>query len=138
MAIRFDRKKRSGIEHRFANPLPTEEALNQTKLRAEESVEARMVMTSLQHLALSLEDTHETIQRVGYIGAIKKAGAPPFSGSVSLLESNGHKSLTDESHPPFGMAVQTTDILNVLPYKHPEDLDSFNDSMALRRTSDLT
>lgn len=74
MAIRFDRKKRPGIDHRFANPLPAEEALNQTKLRAEERDEARMVMTSLQHLALSLEDTHETIQRVEYIGAIKKAG----------------------------------------------------------------
>lgn len=35
------------------------------------------------------------------------------------------------------MAAQTTDILNVLPYKHPEDRDSFNDSTVLRRTSDL-
>lgn len=74
MAIRFDPKERPGIDHLFANRLPTEEALNQAKLRAEESDEARMVMTSLQHLALSLEDTHETMPRVGYIGAMKKAG----------------------------------------------------------------
>ncbi|KFG79476.1 hypothetical protein MANI_021847 [Metarhizium anisopliae] len=42
MAIRFDPKERPGIDHLFANRLPTEEALNQAKLRAEESDEARM------------------------------------------------------------------------------------------------
>ncbi|ROV87606.1 hypothetical protein VSDG_09603 [Cytospora chrysosperma] len=185
-----------------------EEALKQIKTRAEESDEARReIISSLQDFAFSLENTHETIHRIGHMNSqaatvqvgidlglfkllvqsntpvtiaqiaemtgaepdllIKEAGKGIYSAShvthnlsekvaeaglshyfgiaapqsqvlPAFLRKNGYKNPTDGSHTPFGMAFQTTDIPYIWFSKHPENLQHFNDYMALRRTSDLT